>query len=129
MFARLKTIVTAPFRWGFEAVDTRPSGKTYRRFTNQLHAVQQEDGKVALTVGKGLTDTLRVVDTIKANTPAEAVNATLKLVGGLRRTKAKAVNQIHRAMERDARQKAKAAAAEAKAKKADVPAVGEPALA
>lgn len=115
MLAKLKSIITAPFRWGFEAVDTRPSGSAYRKVTRQLSAVATTTkGEIALVVGEGLTEKLPVVDVLKAETPEAAVNAALKYVNGMRRSKARAIQKLHKTIARDARvaQRAEQKAAE-----------------
>lgn len=118
MLAKLKQIVLAPFKWGFEAVDTRPSGGTYRRMTKQLTAVEGgKPGEIALVVGKGRVTNMPVVEVIKAETPVEAVNATLKMIGGLRRSKAAAINKVSKQIDRDLA-KAGVAAKAAKAARA-----------
>ena len=109
MLAKLKSIITAPFRWGFEAVDTRPSGSSYRKVTRQLTAIDTTTpGEIALVVGEGNTTKLPVVDVIKAETPAQAVNAALKYVGNLRRSKVRAIHKLHKTIERAAREEKKA---------------------
>lgn len=119
MLAKLKQIVMAPFKYGFEAVDTRPSGGAYRRVARQLTAVESNTpGEIALVVGKGKVTNMPVVEVIKAETPVEAVNATLKMVGSLRRSKARAINKVAKTIDRDlakALASQKAAAKQAKA--------------
>lgn len=110
MLAKLKQIVVAPFKWGFEAVDTHPGGGAYRRVTKQLTAVDGSNpGEIALVVGKGRVTNMPVVEVIKAETPVEAVNATLKLMGGLRRSKAAAINKVSKQIDRDLAKVAKEA--------------------
>lgn len=96
-----------PFKWGYEVVDTRPPGAAYRRVTKQLHAVDTTEGEVAFVVGHGLTDKRPVVEVIRASTPAEAANATLKMVGALRRSKARSINRTHKTLVSDHRAAAK----------------------
>ena len=152
MLAKLKQIVMAPFKYGFEAVDTRPSGGAYRRVAKQLTAVEGSNpGEIALVVGKGKVTNMPVVEVLNAATPVEAVNATLKMVGSLRRSKARAINKVARTIDRDlakaissqkaaAKQAKAAASAEGNAVQGSPgtptlttvvsgPAVGEPALA
>ena len=112
---KLKQLVIAPFKWGYNAVDTRPSGSAYRRVSRQVTAVAGREGEVALVVGKGLTQDMPVVEVIKANDPVEAVNATLAFVGNLRRSKAGAINRVSKQISTAARKAAKAQAAAAKA--------------
>lgn len=119
MLNKLKQFVIAPFKWGFNAVDTRPSGSAYRRVARQVTAVASNDGEVALVVGQGLTADMPVIESIKASNPVEAVNATLAFVGGLRRSKAGAINRVHRQIAQQARKAAKAEAAARKAAEAE----------
>lgn len=119
MLKKLKQVLASPFKWGFEAIDTRPTGATIRRTARQLHAVEggEHAGIIQLVVGKGKVTNMPVVATITAKTPAEAVNQTLQFVSTLRRSKAGAINRTVRAIDKEVALAAKAARAAADAER------------
>ena len=113
MFQAIANAVKAPFKWGYQVVDTRPPGSAYRHTAKELHAVESGNpNEIAFVIGSGFTEKLPVFITVEAHTPAEAANATLRMMSNLRRSEAKVVHRTHKSIVAEHRRAQKKAEAD-----------------
>ena len=84
-------VLAAPFKFGAEWVDARPSGGTIRQLAGVVSAVEATDGKAYLSVGPAHTKSVLELPDEKI----AAVNAAIKFVGHTTRSAARKCLAAH----------------------------------
>jgi hypothetical protein len=89
MLSKIVSIVTFPFTFGYNYIDARPSGATYRKVVRTVKPARETSGLVVLSVGDQVVAEL-------GHEPLEVATKTLAFVGDLRRSQAGAIAKLDR---------------------------------